>query len=147
MILSRVRLGITIALVLAIGTLAWLYRAEIKEKAQLAQTVVQQQTDMKQMEKELERSEKLRKKAEQIAAKHKQSLEEINKETQRLKNEIRELENKSKEVADWADTDIPDPVLDVLRNQDGNKDKEGVRNAASGVSTDVQSAGNAGKKE
>lgn len=124
MLLSRIRLGITIALIIALGSLTWLYRAEIKQSAELAQTVLQQRADLGQMESELKRSQELRKKAESIAQKNKTELEKINKETRRLKNEIQDLERNNKEVQVWSDSDIPDPVLNVLRNKDKNNNKD-----------------------
>lgn len=120
---SRVKWGIIIVLVLGIGALGWMYRAEIKESAQLAQTVVQQRTTLQEMEKEAERLREQREKAEKIATEYKQKTDQIKKEARDLRDEIRELEEQNKEVRDWADNNIPDAVLNRLHgNKDNNQD-------------------------
>lgn len=146
--ISKLRIGITLFLILIIATLSWLYRAEIKESATLAQRVIQQNLDLQQMENELQKAEQLRKKAEEIARNHGEKLKVINQETQRLKNEIIELENKSKEVAIWSDTPMPDSILNILCNSpDNNKNSEGLCDSSTIVPDEISSSENTGKQE
>ena len=122
--MTKIKIGIILALVTAVGGLGWLYRAELKRGAQLAQTVVQQRATLGEMEQELSRAEKMRKKAEARAAEHKQRIGEIRKQARGLRDEVRRLEKENQAVADWADNDLPGAVFDlcVHAGQDSRQD-------------------------
>jgi len=122
MIGRRIAIGAVFVLLAGLGTLGWLYRAELKESAQLAQTVLQQRTDLEQMEKQLQEAERMRRESEQIATDHQDQIEQINARARRLREKLRKLEAKNEKVRSWADTDIPDDVLDLLRGKDGDQD-------------------------
>jgi len=122
MIFSRVRLGITIAVVLALGTTSYLLWDQIKEKAELAQKVVQQQATLSDMQETLAEERRLREKAEKIASLHKQKLDSIRAESRELRKGIRQLEKENEEVADWANSTIPGPIIGRLRDENGDKD-------------------------
>ncbi|MFW5874963.1 MAG: hypothetical protein ACOCUC_01870 [bacterium] len=121
MIGRRIAIGAVLVLVGLLGTLGWLYRAELKESAQLAQTVLQQQATMDEMEQQLQEAEKMRRQAEKIAAEHRDRIEQITAEASDLRQKITNLEKENEEVRQWADTDIPDSVLDLLRGKDGDQ--------------------------
>ena len=122
MIGRRIAIGAVLVLVGLLGTMGWLYRAELKESAQLAQTVLQQQTDPEQMETQLQEAERMRREAEQIASEHQDRIEQISARARSLREKLRELEAKNEKVRKWADTDIPGAVLDLLRDKDGDPD-------------------------
>lgn len=121
MIGSRIKIGIILALIAGLGALAWLYRAEIKQSAQLAQTVIQQRADMEGMEKQLAESERQRQRAEDIAEAWEAESMEITAEARHLRKKIAKLERENEKVRHWADTRIPDDLLDLMRHQDDYK--------------------------
>ena len=124
MIGRRITIGINLALVAGLGTLGWLYRAEIKQSAQLAQTVIQQRTTLDEMSGRLAEAERQRKKARAVAAKYKQRVDQIRANARNLRDEIRRLEKQNAEVRKWADADMPGPVVDLLMHpgKDGGQD-------------------------
>lgn len=122
MIGRRITIGIILALVAGLGALGWLYRAEIKQSAELAQTVLQQRTDMEEMEKQLHEAERMRREAEQIAADHQDQIAQITTRARDLREKLRDMEAENEKVRKWADTDIPDRVLDLVRGKDSRQD-------------------------
>ncbi len=122
MIGPRIKIGIILALITALGAMGWLYRAEIKESAHLAQTVLQQQTTMEEMEQQLREAERMRKEAEKIAAEHRNQIEQITTQARSLREKINKLEKENEKVRQWADADIPGDVLDLLRGKNSDQD-------------------------
>jgi len=124
MIGRRITIGIILALVAGLGTLGWLYRAEIKQSAQLAQTVIQQRTTLDEMDARLAEAERQRKHAQAVATNYKQRIDQVRKTARSLRDEVRKLEKQNAEVRAWAGNDLPGPVVDLLMHtgQDGGQD-------------------------
>ena len=124
MIGRRIAIGAVLVLVGLLGTLGWLYRAELKESAQLAQTVIQQRATLDEMSGRLAEAERQRKRAQEVAANYKQQIDQVRKTARSLRDEVRKLEKQNAEVRNWADNDLPGPVVDLLMHpgKDGGQD-------------------------
>lgn len=112
----RIKWGIIIALVVGLAVMGWLYRAEIKQSANLAQQVIAKQMQVNGLNSRLVESERQKAVAERIAADHQAKLKRIAKQARGLRNEIRKLEAKNPKVKAWADAPVPADVVAQLRD-------------------------------
>lgn len=124
---TKIKWTIIVMLVIGLGIVVWWNRELIEDKAQLAVTVVQQRVTLEEMEEQQELERKRREEAERIAVQYKQQRDQIYKEARNLREYIGELESQNEEVKEWAETDMPAPIIDAVtdgvhEDSDDNED-------------------------
>lgn len=117
--LSKIKFTIIVMLIVALGTIGWLYRGEIREAARLMREVEEQRSVIKDLEKNVEAVRKEQERLLVLIDKHDAAIEEVQQESMEIEKEFKELEDENEEVKKWANTSVPNSVLDLL-HEDGD---------------------------
>lgn len=117
--LSKIKFTIIVMLIAALGTIGWLYRGEIREAARLMREVEEQRSVIKDLEKSVEVVRKEQERLLVLIDKHDAAIEEVQQESMEIEKEFKELEDENEEVKKWANTSVPNSVLDLL-HEDGD---------------------------
>lgn len=112
--MTKIKIGIAIALIAGVGTLGYLYRAELQKGARQAAVIIQQRAEIEDKQTRIEDLARQREAADAVAAREKARATAIRHETRELRYEIQQLEN-IEAVRDWGDTHMPREQYDLLR--------------------------------
>ena len=113
--MTKLKIGIIAALIAGLITLGWLYRSELREGARQAAEIVQQQAEIADRDERIDDLAAQREAERKIAAEWQARHDSRRQEIRGLRNEIDRLEREVEDVRRWADTDMPDDIVHLLR--------------------------------
>ena len=121
--MSKIKIGIALAMVGSLIVLGYLYRVELQRGAQQAATIVQQRAELSDRDRRIEDLARQREAAEQVAAREKARATEIREEARELRYEIKQIQAKNAVLNDWLLTNYPADIYRILRaNADDSQD-------------------------
>lgn len=114
---SKIKIGIVLALVTSLALLGWMYRAEVRKAASLAQQVITITEALRTTSEALKNERQERERAERLLRDREAERNRLRAESERLKRDLEELRHTDDDVRDWAATLVPDAIR--LRKKPG----------------------------
>lgn len=115
MIGAKVKLAIVGTLLVALAFVFWQWRGEIADAARWAAIGAQLEQTIAEQEEEITRMRAEQARLEGIAEAREDAMQRLVDRERRALAELRELEESDEEVRRWADTRLPDALLERLR--------------------------------
>lgn len=127
----RVLLGVTLAGVVGMGILFWLYSNAANDAATARQQAAQLRETVQQERAAVERLEQERERLQAALTTTRHARQTARDRADGTRRELDELEDTDESVQDWADQHVPSAVADRLRQyaRSGNPDGSGQDNA------------------
>ena len=114
MIGAKVKYAIAGTLFVALAFVFWQWRAEIADAARWAAVGAQLEQTIAEQEEEIARMRAEQARLEGIAEAREEAIHQLMERERRALAELRELEETDEEVRRWADTRLPDAILERL---------------------------------
>lgn len=113
--LGKIKIYAIATLLISTGFLAWQWRSEIQETAKALAEANQLRVALSDAEREAERQADIRRRTEIVARARADEIEKLRRRERALSQSLRELEENDEQVADWADNDLPDAIVERLQ--------------------------------
>jgi DNA repair exonuclease SbcCD ATPase subunit len=125
--MRKTLVGFTIALLIAVSVLGWLYRAELKKAAKLMEQQKQLLDTLANKSKVIDELEKERQKMNELLKKRAEDYQKIEQETAakvtKMRQELQELRRKYAEVEKFFSIPVPAEFIDWLREKDNDTNR------------------------
>jgi predicted nuclease with TOPRIM domain len=116
--LTKIKIGIIVILVIGITSLGYMYRSEVRKAATLAQELLQAKITLVETQERLEDEREERERVEKILQVRDSEREKLRSESAKLRRKFEELRHTDKATGIWADDLLPDAICDRLYSSD-----------------------------
>lgn len=115
--MSKIKIGIITSLIVILGLLAWRYEASIKNAAQQAYQIVQQLQTIDDLQQNISKLEEYHTKTLDLIAESHREIQAARSEYREIRQNIQELRRENEEFRDWAMSNHPVVVNDLLHGK------------------------------